>query len=112
MAIHSTILQVLYPQRWKVHSTYLGRAIPPGLTLCNKTQIIFNPRLHIPRANFPLDVYSDIPVDGLNRSSLTQEKKERPTVTKLRFCNGIKQLRGCLIGQLLPFCSGNNGEAL
>ena len=34
--------------------------------------------------------------------STPQEKKQRPTETKLSFCNGMKQLRGCLNEELLP----------
>ena len=32
-----------------------------------------------------------------------QEKNERPTVAKLRFCNGVKKLSGCFIGELFRF---------
>ena len=40
------------------------------------------------------------------RDKAIQENKKKieiPTVSKLRFCDGIKQLRGCLTDMLLPF---------
>ena len=32
-----------------------------------------------------------------------QEKNKRPTLAKLRFCNGVKKLSGFFIGELFPF---------
>ena len=92
-------------------SAYLGRAILPGLAVCNNIQIIFNFQVICLSHKFPIEAYSGIPIDGLSRCSPPQEKKENSAAAKLRFCNDIKQLGRSLTNEL-NFTSGREGESV
>ena len=97
-----------YSERWKVFSTYLGRAILSGC-LCS---IIF--KLYSFECNMSVTRYVPWRVTNispqrhphrLTRFHSPKEKRDRKTIVKIKFCNDIKELITCLIGELFPFAA-------
>ena len=83
------------PRRQEVSFTYVDRTILQGLAVRKNIEIV----LFFCHTNF---IWSNT-VTTSQIGCSPQEKNERPAVAKLRFCDGIKQLSGCLTGELFPF---------
>ena len=88
------------PQRRKMSSIYFKRATLPGVDVCNNVQIIF--KVICLSHNFPRGMIQ-LHFHRLIVSLALVRRKRKTHVAKFRFCNSIKQLKGCLIGEPLVF---------